>query len=224
MEPAHQRFCRTQDRDVRSDIELRLVEDLELVVGDRGREIFDQLFGIKFPFMQVVIIDADHLREVVFDGVGSGLGMVKTTLDAQALVDIGIDTHTKTHTVVGDLFARQTLGCRLEDVLVIFPMRAIDKEGICFLTADDTAFDSDEFPDTFTDPLQHFIAIGIAIAFIDHMEVVDIDDDRIHIGVLVELVVLLGVAIEVFLVVKVGQRIPFRGKDDIPIFGKFDRL
>ena len=60
-------------------------------------------------------------------------------------------------------------------------------------------------------------AVGFAVAFVDHMEVVDVDDDRVQILVLVMLVVLLRVAVEILFIIQTRQRVALRGVDDVPV-------
>ena len=100
-------------------------------------------------------------------------------------------------------------------------MGAVDHEGICFPPADDSAIRPDDLPDFLSDSPEHFITITSAIAFIDHMEVIDIHDNGVHGRIFMMLVILLSIPVKILTVIKTCQLIPLCGLDDIPVFRKF---
>ena len=130
--------------------------------------------------------------------------------------------HTQTDPIQRNIFAGQTFGSRFEDLLIVFPVRAIDQKGIGFLTADDPARIGNHFPNFEPDPFQHFIAIGIAETIVDDAEMVNINDDSIHIERFMILVKKFRIVEKVFAVIEICQRIAFRCLDGKPVFKQFN--
>ena len=100
---------------------------------------------------------------------------------------------------------------------IIRPMGAVDVEGVRLVAADDAAGILDDVAHALADAPQHLVAVGLAIALVDHVEVVHVDHDGVHGHVLVVHVVLLGVAIEEFLVVQPRQVVPLGGAQYVPV-------
>ena len=101
-------------------------------------------------------------------------------------------------------------------------MGAVDQEGIRFPAADDTARLLDHRQSFLCDLFQNLIPVGLAVALVDHMKMIDIHDDGIHGKILVVHVKLLRIPVEELPVVESRQLIPFRPADDIPVLGELD--
>ena len=111
----------------------------------------------------------------------------------------------------------------LQDRFIILPVRAIYKKGIRLSPADDAAGIRDHFPHTLADAPQHSVTVIRAEALIDHMEMIHVHDDRVHLQSGMVLVELLGIAVEIFPVIKSGQGIALGMIDDLTVFKKLDR-
>ena len=224
VDPPHQRFRACQDRRIRPYIELRLIVHLELSFRDRDREVFDQLLRVDLFLVETVIIDRDILREASSDSVRGQLRPVKTPLDIDVLIDILVDSHPETDPVFTRPIVRQDDGRVVHDLLIVIPMGAVHHKGIGVSSADDSVRIGNDRPHLLSDPSENLVSVGFAVALIDHVEVVDIHNDRIHREILVILVKLLRVTVKVFSVIQSGQLIPFRELDDIPVFRQLDRV
>ena len=220
--PSHQSLRAGQIGLFTGDIELRLKVYLELLFFDGQREILDQLFGIQFGLAQRVVIDADVAREAVAYGIRSDLGAVKTPLELQRFIHIGIDAHAQAHTVVGILLAGQAHRGVVKDSLIVLPMGAVHQKNIRLTAADDAARVMHHLPRLLADTAKHLVRIGAAITLIDGAETVDIQDNSVHRGVPVILVVLLGIAEEELAVIQAGQRIALGGLDNLPSLGQLN--
>ena len=62
----------------------------------------------------------------------------------------------------------------------------------------------------------------LPVAFVDHVKMIHVQHDGIHVQFLVELVKLLCVTVKIFPVVQACQGIPLRGMNDLLIFRKLD--
>ena len=103
-------------------------------------------------------------------------------------------------------------------------MRAIKQEYIGALTAANSAYFTGNMTNTVTDPLQDHITIGLAITFVEHMEVIDIQYQRIGCHIREMLVKLLHIVHEVINVEELGQRITLGSLNDRTVFGKLNAL
>ena len=101
-------------------------------------------------------------------------------------------------------------------------MRAVDHEGVGFPAADESAGIPYQFTGFLSDAAQHLISVWLAVALVDHMEVIDIQNDCVRLRFRMVLVKLRGVAIEEFLVEESGELVPLGGLNDLPIFREFD--
>ena len=101
-------------------------------------------------------------------------------------------------------------------------MGAVHQKNIRLTTTDDSARIMHHLPRLLADTAKHLVRIGAAIAFVDDAEAVDVQNNRIHRGVPVMLVILLGIAEEEFAVIQAGQRIALRGLDDLPPLEQLD--
>ncbi len=196
---------------------------MELVLLEGFGEVLNQLLGKEVLLMQMAVIQADGFVKVAANGVRSHLGPVKAALDVNALVDVGIDPHAQAHTVGRvAVILKEAGGDVLHDVLIVLPVRAVDHEGVCFPAADDSAGITDHLTGLLTDAPEDLVSVCLAVTLVDHVEVVDIQDDRVGLHVRMALIKLLGVAIEEFLVEKAGELVPFGGLDNVPVFRELD--
>ena len=69
MNPANQSFRSEQNRRIGTDIKLRLVVNLELMLLDGFGKVLNQLLGKEVLFMQMTVIPADGLGQVAAHGV-----------------------------------------------------------------------------------------------------------------------------------------------------------
>ena len=220
--PAHQRFRAGQDGDLGPDVEFRLIENTELLFLDGTVEILDQLLGIQLALVQRRVILSDGAGEAVAHGIRGDLRPVKATFDVKAFVHRGIHAHTQTNAAGDAAVLRQADRGFVQDRFIVLAVGAVDHEDVRLTAADDAARVPHRFPQAFTDAAQHLVAIGVAEAFVDHVEVVDVHNDRVHLHVPMMLVELLGIAVKVFAVIQPRQRIPLGGLDDVAVLAQFD--
>ena len=218
VKPAHQRFGSRKDGCVGPDIELGLIKNLELMLFDRRGKVLDQLLGINALLMQLAVVIADGLRETAAHGIGCNLCPVEAALDVDGLVDIGINAHTQTDTIARSfLIAGETDGGILQNLRIVLAMGTINHEGIGISAADDAAGITNHLPNLFPDATEDFVAIDFAVALVDHMEMVDIDDDGVCRQVFIAEVKLLRMIIEEFSVIQPCQFVAFCGLDGTAI-------
>ena len=185
-------------------------------------KIIDQVLGIQLPLMHGTVIDADRFGKAALDSISRHLGPVKTAFDIQAFIHIRIDTHAQPHPAVEGIISGQADGGIVKDQLIVLAMGAVGHKGISLTPAHDTIGIRNSLPDTFTDPLQDLVTVGIAEALIDHMEMVDIHHDGVHGLVFMVLIILLRIAVKKLPVVKTGEGIPLCGHDDLPVLRQLD--
>ena len=135
---------------------------------------------------------------------------------------MAVDAHPEAHPVPGGIVSGQRDRSPFHDLGIVLPMGAVDHEGIGVQTADDAAGVLHHFAQMGADPPEHLVAVGAAVALVDHVEMVDVHQDRVHLQILVELVELLGVAVEELLVVEARQFVAFCGLDDVLVLGQLD--
>ena len=172
--------------------------------------------------MEGAVVDGHGLGEGGAHAVRRQLGPVEAALDVDAPVRPGIDAHAQPHDVLVPPVSRRALGDALEDVGIVGAVRGVDHEGVRVAAADDAPVVVDDGPGLLPHPLEHLVAVGAAVALVDHMEVVDVDDDGVHEQVAVASIVLLRVAIEEVRVVQPRQHIALRLADDDPALGQLD--
>ena len=173
--------------------------------------------------MHLGIIESDCLCISRFHCVGSGTGVLKAALDFKALVGIRINAHAKPHPVRrGIPFSGQTFGQFFEDIFIIAPARAIDKEGIRTSAAGNAAQIAGDLSDAFSYASKHAVPVLLSVALIDHMEMIDIHDHSIHRHIRIMLIVQPDVAQEVIQVEQICQTVALCRMYDIPLFRKLD--
>ncbi len=95
-------------------------------------------------------------------------------------------------------------------------MGAVHQKNIRLAAADDAARIMHHLSCFLADTAKHLVRVGAAIALIDGAEAVDIQNDGVHRGIPVILVVLLGIAEEELAVIQTGQRIALGRLDNLP--------
>ena len=223
MEPAHQGFRARQHGDLRAHVKLGLIKNFKLVFFDRRIKILDQALGVEFPLMEHAVIDADRFCKAAPNSVRSHFCAVKAALDIEILVHILVDSHAEPDAVIGRDVPRQSRRGALQNHLPVPAMGTVDHEGVRLPAADDPAVFLHHLAHLLADPAQDTIPVDRAEALVDHVEMVDVHDDGVHLRLLVVMVKLLGIAVEIFAVVKPCQGVPFCGIDDLSVLREFDR-
>ena len=208
VDPPHQGFGAGKHRDVRPDIELRLIVDDELLLPDGLVKVLGQLFGEHLPIMQAAVVVSYILRIVVPHQIRGGLGPVEALLHAERLVHIRIDAQTKTYPVFLISAVRDPGRGRLQNRGMLVPMRAVDHKGVRCAPAHDAARLLHHFPQIPPDLLKRLIRKQTAVPLVDQMEVVDVQHTGVHRFLLMVLVKGFGVIIKELPVVKACQRVP----------------
>ena len=223
VNPTHQRFRPGQNRRIGTNIKLRLVVDLELMLLDGSGEILYQLLGKDVLFMKLAVIQADGSGEIPANRVGRHFGAVKTALDVDALVDVGIDADAEPHTICRRaVFLKKTGGNLIQNGLIVLPMRAVEHESISFPATGDASGVMGQVKDLLTDLPQNLVPVSFAEALVDHMEVVDIQNQRVHRDVFVAEVELLGVIVEKLPVIQNCELIALRRLDGAAVLLELD--
>lgn len=101
-------------------------------------------------------------------------------------------------------------------------MGTVDHEGVCFSAADNSAGVCDHLANFETDASEDFVTVGVAESFIDHTEMVDVDDDGVHFHGFMVLIEKLCIVVEEFTVVEIGKGIAFGGLDGETILKELD--
>ena len=102
-------------------------------------------------------------------------------------------------------------------------MGAVDQEGVGRPAADNAPRILHHVTDLFADFAKHLVTVGLSVALIDHVEVVDIQHDGIGGQIFMIAIILLGVAVEELPVIKAGQLVTLRLADDIPVLRELNR-
>ena len=220
--PANERLRAGQQGLIRADVELRLVIHQELLLFQRLREILHQLLGVQFIFVQLLVVQADRLGVIVAHSVRRQLGPVKAPRDVDGFVRLGIHAHAQAH-AAGRAVVGQAAGSVLQNVPAVRAVGAIDHEGVGFPAAHDAAGIPHHLPQAFADAAQHAVGVAFAMALVDHVEVVHVHHNGVHVHPPVALVELLGEMIEKFPVIQPGQRVALGGADNVPILEQLDR-
>ena len=222
MVPADEGLGAHQHGNLGLDVEFRLEVHLELLFLDGSREVVDQPLRVQLFFMQQGIVYADAIGEAAANRVGCHLSAVEASFDFQRLVDRLVHAHAQPCLGIFGVLVSDSPGGFLENGFVILAMGAIRHERVSFASADDAASFVYSGEKLVCDAAQHFVAVIRAEAFVDEAEVVDIDDDGIHVRVYVVVVELLGVLVEVLAIEQASQLVALRFGDDEPVFVQFD--
>ncbi len=180
MLPADQSLRARQHRLLRADVVFRLEENGELFRPDRLPEIIHEPFREQFLFADLLVVEPDHLLRVPADGVGSHFRPVEAVNHVDGLVHVRVDAHPETDMVVERTVGRQTGGRVIQDASVIRTVRTVDHEDVRFPPADDAAERPDGNQQAVADLPEDRVSESHAETVIDDMEVIDIEDDRVH--------------------------------------------
>ena len=82
VEPPDEGLCARQARNHGLDVELGLVVDLELTLGQGLREVVDELLGVELGLEHGVVEDGDGAGERVLDRVDGLVGAVEAAVAA----------------------------------------------------------------------------------------------------------------------------------------------
>ena len=173
--------------------------------------------------MQAVVILPDIVCIIPLHDIGRHLGPIEPPLHIDTLVNIGIHPHAQPDPAFSGAFVRQKDRRLVQDLAIILSVRTVDHKRVRIPAADDPAGVLHHFTHLLADLAQDLVSVGSSVPLVDDMEMVDIQNNGIHIYIRMILVELFRIAVEIFPVVQSGQRIPFRRLDDIPVFIKFDR-
>ena len=218
MVPAHQCLGTVEHRHGALYGEFRLVVDQELLLGDGRGKVLQQLLGEDLGAVHLFIVQRHRLGEAVAHRIRGQLGPVEPALDVQRLVHIGVHAHPQPDPAV------HAGGGILEDVPVVAPVGTVDQEGIAVAPAHDAAIAGDALQYLAAHPAQHVVAIGLAMALVDHVKMADVHHHGVHVHVLVIDVILVGVIEEEVLVVQAGELVPLGGADDVAVFRQLDHM
>ena len=222
MEPPHQRLGTSQDRRIRTDIELRLIIYFELILRDGGGKILDELLRVELLLMQGLIVIPDHTCIDSLDGIRCHLGAVEALLHLHRPVCVEIDAHAEPHAVLSRVLPHKAGSYLLHELLIVLPVRTVDHKGVRLPAANDPSPFVNEGLYTVRDLFQHDIPVCLSIALVEHPEVVDVHDDGIGLNLGMMRVILLCVTVKVFLVIQTGEGIPLGVIDDVPVLKKLN--
>ena len=130
--------------------------------------------------MHLGIVDADGLQIPVFHRIGGDLRIVKTALDLQRLVHLGVHAHAQPHPVLGHVLAGEALGDLVQDAPVILPVGTVDQEGVRPAAASHASHLPGDLTDPIADPGKHAVAVLLPIALIEHMEMIHVQHNGVH--------------------------------------------
>ena len=133
--------------------------------------------------MQVVVIIAYVPGIAALYGIRRHFCPVKAALDINRPVNAGVHAHAQPGTVLSVVIVCHPHRGALHKRMIILPVRAVNHEGIRASAGDDSPFFAYQVPQLLSDLLQETVAIGLAVALIDHAEMIDIDYDGIHLRV-----------------------------------------
>ena len=224
MAPAHESLSAAQNRCIRTHVKLGLIMDLKLFFPDRTRKILNQLRFKKLCLMQGIIINANGTRKVVFYCVCGDLGPVKAALDVQRFICIRINAHPDPDAVFALPGFRivHGNGHTLQQRIVVRVVRAVDQKRIRIAAAGNAACLLHESQRPFSDTPENVIAVTLAIAIIDRVEMIDVHQDSIRWPLGMMRIKLDSIAIEKVSVIKACQLIPLCPAKDIPVFRKLN--
>ena len=119
----------------------------------------------------------------------------------------------------------EIFGSLLHQFFIIFAIlivTAVNQKGIRFRTAGITAAAlCDHAADHFGDAAENFVAILLAVTFVDDMKLIDVHKDSVHGELFIAPVKLVGIAEKVFPVVEACERIFFRRLNQYAVFEQF---
>ena len=222
MIPAHKRLRTGQHRLVGAHVIFWLIINQELIFAYGCVEILNQLLRVQFAADQFIVIVGNGAGEAALHQIRRPLGAVKAALRVKCLVDTGIDAHAEPDAVVRLLLPRDLRRNLLEHLLVILTVRAVNQESIRLSSAHNAAGGAENRAGVFADPAQNLIAVDASVALIDQMEVIHVDEHRIHFLSPVQLIQLFRIPEEEFTVVEAGELIALGGLDGLAVLGELN--
>ena len=224
MPPSHQRFRAAQFRFLSPHIKLRLEEHLKLLFPQRSLEILDQLLLHQLRLVHGVVVDPDGFRKVPLHRVRRDLRPVKPPLHVQFLVHPGVYAHPDPDPVfpLSVSAARHRDGDLFQERRIILPARAVDEERIRLAPAGNPACLLHIFQGLLSDLPQQFVPGFSPVPFVDHVEMIHVQENRVRRVIPVPRVQLHRVPAEEVLVVQSRQPVPLRPVQDIPVLAQFD--
>ena len=202
-------------------IKLRLVIHLELTLRQRVLKILQQPVGQYFALVQFGIIKRNCLFVCVAAQVGSHFGPVKAALYINCLIDVLIHADAQPDVVAGVVFI-QIDGSIFQQFVIVQPLAAIYKESIGFQTAGEPPCLFYHRANLFRRAPEDQISVFFSVPFIDDMEMVDIDEERVHGEILIAFCKLSRIAEKIFAGVQFCYRISFGRLDQFAVFGQFN--
>ena len=218
--PAHQRLGAGEHRLVGPDVKLGLEVDLEAPVFHGAVEVLQQPVAEQRGLVQLRVVDADGPGLAALDRIGGHPGPVEAALDVQRLVHLGIDAHAQAHPVRGAVVHGHVRGQLLHQRGIILVEGAVQQEGVGPLAAAHAAHLAGRVANALADLSQNIVGIVLAVALVEHVELVDVHHHGVHGHLGVALVVQVDVAQEVVDVVQPGQAVALRGFDGLPALGQ----
>ena len=222
MVPADEGLGAHQHGNLGLDVEFRLEVHLELLFLDSGCEVVDQALRIQLFFMQQGIVYADSIGEAAANRVSCHLGAVEASLDLECLVDRLIYAHAQPCLGVFGILVGDSLRGLFENGFVILAVGAIRHERVSFASADDATSFAHSGEKLVCDATQHFVTVIRTEPLVNEAEVVDVDDNGIHVRGAVMVVELHGILVKVLAVEQAGQLVAFGFRDDEPVFVQLD--
>ena len=194
---------------------------LELLFFQRSREIFDQLLGKQLLLIHIVIIETDRVCDAASDGIRRHLCAVEPTLDIQRLIHAGVYADANADTMLAAVIVLYAYFQLFRKPAVIGQMRTIDEKCVRAAPANDTAGVFHQLQRPICHPSENSVAESLSIAFIDRVEVIDVNYQRVCLHILMVVIQQYRIMIEKVSVIQVRQVIALCPTKGIPVFGQF---
>ena len=162
------------------------------------------------------VVGGNIPREVVAHRVGRDLGAVEAPLHVYALVHGFVDAHAQAHARARRV-AHERGGDAPHEIPVAGAVGNVEQKGVRTAPAGKPPDILDHLVEAGAYLPEDLVAVTFAEALVDHVEMVHVDEGRVHVQILVEKVELLGVAVEVLARVEAGDGVALRVLDDLPV-------
>ena len=187
----------------------------------RHLHIIDQPLRVGLLLMHILVIHRDLLRIIGTDRITGQKRTVKSPVHIQHAVDVRIYAHTKTYPRIVK-HSRDPVDHLVKDLLRLYRVRHIEKKGVGTGTAGHAVLLSRNGTQLVRHPLKNLISKVASVHFVDQMEAVHIQNDRVHTDVRIALVMQKRVLHEELSGKKPCQRIALRRGTNVFILGKLD--